>query len=159
MPAIRATQLEGFLDGSEKKPPKTVKKTVAGTDVEECNPAYAQWIARDQSVLGYLLSSLTHEVLTGVATMTTSAEVWSTLASMYALRTRARSVQTRMAHATFREGSQSVAEYYTKMRGYVDELATTGHSLGDEEFMSYILAGLDEDFDPMVSAVVALKIA
>jgi hypothetical protein len=155
MPAIRAAQLEGFLDGSEKKPPNTVKKTVDSTAVKEFNPTYAQWVAQDQSVLGYLLSSLTREVLTGVATLTTSAEVWHTLADMFASCTRARHVQTRMVLATFRKGSQSVAEYYTKMRGLVDELATTGHPLGDEELVAYILAGLDDDFNPMVSAVVA----
>jgi hypothetical protein len=88
MPAIRAAQLEGFLDGSEKKPPKTVKKTVDSTAVEEFNPTYTQRVAQDQSVLGYLLSSLTREVLTGVATLTTSAEVWHTLADMFASCTR-----------------------------------------------------------------------
>jgi hypothetical protein len=55
---------------------------------------------------------------------------------------------------TTRKGSQSVVEYYTKMSSYTDELATYGHPLGDEEFVSHLLAGL-KDFDPMVSAVVA----
>jgi hypothetical protein len=41
------------------------------------------------------------------------------------------------------------------MCGLADELATTGHPLGDEEFVSYVLVDLDEDFDPMVFAVVA----
>jgi hypothetical protein len=63
---------------------------------------YAQWIARDQSVLDYLLTSLTREVLTGVATMNSLAEVWHTLASMYA----SHSVQTRLALATARKGAQ-----------------------------------------------------
>jgi hypothetical protein len=48
-----------------------------------------------------------------------------------------------------------VVEYYSKMCGLADELVTTGHPLGDEEFVSYVLVGLDEDFDPMVFAVVA----
>jgi hypothetical protein len=30
------------------------------------NPAYTSWVARDQAVLGYLLSSLTRETLVGV---------------------------------------------------------------------------------------------
>jgi hypothetical protein len=64
-------------------------------------------------------------------------------------------VQTRITLTTSWKGSQSVAEYYTKMRSYADELATSDHPLGDEEFVSYILAGLNEDFDPMVSAVIA----
>jgi hypothetical protein len=34
-------------------------------------------------------------------------------------------------------------------------MATTGHTLGDDEFVSYLLVGLGTDFDPMVFAVVA----
>jgi hypothetical protein len=45
MPAIWVAQLEGFLDGFEKKPPKTLKKTIDGIAVDEPNPAYAQWVA------------------------------------------------------------------------------------------------------------------
>jgi hypothetical protein len=41
------------------------------------------------------------------------------------------------------------------MRGLADELATTRHPLGDEELVAYIMAGLDDDFGPMVSVVVA----
>jgi hypothetical protein len=119
------------------------------------NPAYAQWVAKDQAIHGYLLTSLTHEVLTGVATLTISTEVWSTLANMYASRTRARSVQTRIAHGTFKKGTQLVAEYYSKMHDYAGKMATSRHIHGDEEFVSYLLVGLDENFDSVVSAIVA----
>jgi hypothetical protein len=43
-----------------------------------------------------------------------------------------------------------VTEYYSKMCGYANEMAMYGNPLDDEEFVSYLLAGLDEDFDPMV---------
>jgi hypothetical protein len=100
--------------------------------------------------MGYIFVSLSREVLTGVSTMTTSAEVWATLADMYASRTHARSIQTRIALATTKKGMQAVAEYYSKMRGFAYELATSGHPLGAKEFVSYLLAGHGVDFDPMV---------
>jgi hypothetical protein len=155
MPAIRAACLEGFIDGSEKKPVNMLKHTSRDTVIEEENPAYALWITRDQSVLGYLLSSLTREVLTSVSTLTSSIDVWRTLADMYASRSHARSVQTHLALTTTRKGAQSVAEYFSKMRGHTNELATTGAPLSDEEFVSYVLASLHDDFDSMVSVVVA----
>jgi hypothetical protein len=155
MSAIRAACLEGFIDGSKKKPVNMLKHTSRDTVIEEENPAYALWITRDQSVLGYLLSSLTREVLTSVSTLTSSIDVWHTLADMYASRSHARSVQTHLALTTTRKGAQSVAEYFSKMRGHANELATTGAPLSDEEFVSYVLASLDDDFDSMVSAVVA----
>jgi hypothetical protein len=62
MPAIRAVKLEGFLTGVEKVPSKIIaSKDDKGQDVEQHNPTYSQWVAHDQAVLGYLLSSLTRE--------------------------------------------------------------------------------------------------
>jgi hypothetical protein len=94
-------------------------------------------------------------VLTGVATMMMSSEVWSTLPNMYASHTRARYVEKCITLPTTKKGTKSVAEYYSKMRCYTDEIATSSHPLSDEEFVSYLLAGLGVDFDPMVSVVVA----
>jgi hypothetical protein len=85
-----------------------------------------------------------HQVLTSVATMTTSVEVLSNLAST--LRTHARSMQTCIALATSKKGAQ--IEYYSKMHGYIVMMSTSGHPLRDEEFVSYLLAGLDEDLYP-----------
>jgi hypothetical protein len=58
-----------------------------------------------------------------------------------------------IALATSKKGAQM--EYYSKMHGYIVVMATSGHPLGDEEFVSYLLAGLDEDFYPKICTVVA----
>ena len=39
------------------------------------------------------------------------------------------------------------------MKGLADDMASAGKKLEDEELISYILTGLSEDFDPVVSAV------
>lgn len=152
MPAIRAAQLEPFLTGAAKRPAATIS-TKDKEDVP--NPAYAEWVARDQAVLGYLLTSLTRDVLSSVAACSTAAEVWSSLAQMYSSLTSARKVNTRIALATTKKGAMTIAEYYTKMRGYADEMAASGKPLDDEEFVSFLLKGLEEDFNPVVTAVIA----
>jgi hypothetical protein len=80
MLAIHAAKLQGFLDGTEKEPPKTISKKVDSYVIIEPNLAYDHWVTQDQSVLGYIFASLSHEVPTGVAIMMTSAEVWATFA-------------------------------------------------------------------------------
>jgi hypothetical protein len=68
LPTIRAAQLEDLLTGDDVAPAKTV--VITNTDKSSTmmtNPAYASWVARDQAVLGYLLSSLTHETLLHVS--------------------------------------------------------------------------------------------
>jgi hypothetical protein len=116
LPAICAAQLEDLLTGHEATPAKTVSVTVGNKEAQQPNPAYAKWVARDQSVLGYLLSSLTREALLHVTTCTTAADVWRTLASLYSMQTRARSVNTRIALATTRKNQLSISDYFAKMR-------------------------------------------
>jgi hypothetical protein len=91
----------------------------------------------------------------GVTTLTTSADVWRTLDGMYATRTRARSVNTRIALATTRKGASTMTEFYSKMKSYADEMTASGQTLGDEEFVAYVLTGLDEEiYNSFVSSIV-----
>jgi hypothetical protein len=59
LPSIRATQMEDLLLGVEKKPPKLITEKADDSTTEKTNPKYIAWLARDQALLGYLLSSLT----------------------------------------------------------------------------------------------------
>jgi hypothetical protein len=64
MPAICAAEFEGFLTGAEKAPSKIIaSKDDKVQVVKQHNLAYSQWVACDEAVLGYLLSSLIRETL------------------------------------------------------------------------------------------------
>jgi hypothetical protein len=39
-----------------------------------------------------------------------------------------------------------MVEYFSKMKNFVHEMASSGHLLGDDEFMAYVLTSLDEEF-------------
>ena len=41
------------------------------------------------------------------------------------------------------------------MKSLADDMAAAGKRLEDEDIISYVLAGLDMDFNPIVSVVVA----
>ncbi|WVZ98567.1 hypothetical protein U9M48_043995 [Paspalum notatum var. saurae] len=45
----------------------------------------------------------------------------------------------------------SITEYVGKMKSFADEMACAGKPLEDEELVQYILAGLDMDYNPIVS--------
>ena len=48
-----------------------------------------------------------------------------------------------------------MTEFYTKMNDYADEMLATGQPLTDEEFVAYLLTGLDEEcYNPLVSSIV-----
>jgi len=58
-----------------------------------------------------------------------------------------------MALATTTKGSSTVAEFFTKMKGLADEMASASKKIEDNELVSYILMGLGENFDSVATAV------
>jgi hypothetical protein len=48
-----------------------------------------------------------------------------------------------------------MTEFYSKMKSYADEMTASGQTLGDEEFVVYVLTGLDEEiYNSSVSSIV-----
>ncbi|WVZ94115.1 hypothetical protein U9M48_040051 [Paspalum notatum var. saurae] len=159
MPAIRSAQLVDILEGTTKAPAKTLK--VIGDDKKTeavvPNPEYETWLVKDQQLLGYLLNSLTKEVLAPVATLSSAAEVWATLEGMYAAQSRARATNLRMQLVSLKKGSMTAAAYFSKMKSFGDELAAIGKKIEDDEMVSYILNGLDFDYNSLVSCSFSRK--
>jgi hypothetical protein len=48
-----------------------------------------------------------------------------------------------------------VKEYVVKMQALGDEMAAAGRPLEDEELVEYILTGLDDEYDSVVSSILA----
>lgn len=86
---------------------------------------------------------------------TTAAQVLAALEEMYSSQTRAWAVNTRIALATMKKGAMQNSEYVGKMRALADEMVSAGKPLDDEELVSYILIGLDMEFNHIASAVLA----
>lgn len=53
------------------------------------------------------------------------------------------------------KGALTIAEYIGKMRALADEMATAGKPLDDEDLVSYIVTGLNIEYNPVVFAVLA----
>ena len=47
----------------------------------------------------------------------------------------------------------TVTDYFNKVTGMEDTLASIGKALGPEEFTSYVLNGLDDDYDNLVDNI------
>lgn len=60
-----------------------------------------------------------------------------------------------MALTTATKGISSVADFFVKMKGLVDDMALAGCKVEDEELVAYILTGLGEEFESIVLAVAA----
>jgi hypothetical protein len=81
MPPLRERQLTGFLDGKDKMLSEVIDVQVVNDKGEKemqvvPNPAYATWVAQDQQVLRFLLSSLTRGVLIQVSVSLNSKHLY-----------------------------------------------------------------------------------
>jgi hypothetical protein len=85
---------------------------VKGEDKKEDpkpNLDYESWVAKDQTVLSFLLSSLSREILRQMPTTVASAkEAWAAIEGMFASQSRACIISTRMALATASKGTSTI---------------------------------------------------
>jgi hypothetical protein len=150
LPALHTTQLQDLLTGTETVPTKEITTMVDDKPVKQINPTYAAWVAREIKP-----SSATREALLHVSRCTTSAEAWKTLDALYSSHTRAHSVNMHIALATTKNHHMSISDYYAKMSQFANDLVAFGTPLHDDEFVAYLLVGLDEKYNPVFTAVVA----
>jgi len=80
LPAVHGSRLMGILDGSLVQPSPLIHVKKADQSEEEVeNPAHITWIAQDQQLLAYLLSSMTSEILVQVSSHEHVAQLWTPL--------------------------------------------------------------------------------
>ncbi|KAK1631324.1 hypothetical protein QYE76_005639 [Lolium multiflorum] len=153
LPPIRGARLLSFLDKETVLPPETLVVEKDGKTIKEPNPAYDAWVATDQQVLTFLLGSLTPDILVAVIGMDTAAEVWGAIKAMFASQSRTRVSNLRVALAKTRKDNMTTAAFFTKMKGFTDELASAGRPIDEEELVEYLLAGLDDTYNPLFAAI------
>jgi hypothetical protein len=52
-----------------------------------------------------------------------------------------------------KKGDVSIMAYFSTMHGYADKMAATRKPLDDDEIVSYILNGLDADYNSLIEQV------
>ncbi|KAK1610097.1 hypothetical protein QYE76_033770 [Lolium multiflorum] len=151
---LRSNLLHGYVDGTFPCPSSTVTVTKEGGDTStEPNPAYAAWIQQDQAILSAFLSSSTLEVGGMIMFATSAQEAWKTIEGSFASQSTARAMQLRDQMRDMKKLDQSVPVFYNKLKHLSDTLTSIGQPLRPEEFQSFVLAGLDEDYDSLVENV------
>jgi hypothetical protein len=154
LPLIRGALAFGLLDGTEAAPAQTLevedsnnKKTTVP------NPAYLAWVARDQAVLGFLINSLSPEVVAHVVGLTHAYEVWSVITKMFSTISRTRINHLRGTLNTTKKKGLTTAHYFAKMHEISSELAAAGKPIEEDEMIGYALNGLDSSYNDLVSSV------
>jgi hypothetical protein len=152
---MHGARLEGYLTSKIIKPTVELDAKDGEKEIKITNPDYEDWLAADQQVLSFLLTSVSKDVLIQIAAKKTAVDAWQTTEAMFSSQTRAHMVNTRLALTSTFKGSMTVAEYIGRMKTLGDEMAVVGRKLEDDELVEYILTGLDEEYDSLASNVLS----
>jgi hypothetical protein len=154
IPALRGARVLDLVEGVDKAPAETLDAEDAnGKKLTIANPEYESWIARDEQVLRWLLNALSPDVLAHVIGLETSAEVWASLNSHVAAKSKTRIQQLRSALNDTRKSDLSADKYFAKMKSIASELAAAGKPLDDDELVYYVLHGLGSQYNSLRVAV------
>ena len=95
LPQIKGAQMAHHLDPTSQTPPETLTVTKDGKEEQIVNFARHLWYAQQQQVQGFLMGSLSREILAQVVTLQTPAEVWAAIHATFAAQTHAQGINTR----------------------------------------------------------------
>ncbi|KAF5451549.1 hypothetical protein F2P56_026649 [Juglans regia] len=155
IPYLHGQELFHFVDGSTPPPSpfKSVSPSPSTSPLPQTSLEYLQWRRTDQLLLSTLLSSLTESILAQVISSRTSRDLWVTLEGMFTSQSQAKIFQIRHQLTNLKKGSLSVADYYHKVRLLSDTMTAAGEPLRDSEVVSYLLNGLNSEFDSFVISI------
>lgn len=156
LPAVRSAHLISFLEGKAHVPAVSIELNDTNNDKTKkilvANPEHATWVTHDQLLLGTSTTPCPGKC-SPTARCTTSAQVWVKVQGMFSSQSHSRIVHLSNKLATTRKGDMSYAAYFTKMTGFANDPVAAVKQLEDEDVISYILAGLDEEFNPFIENV------
>jgi hypothetical protein len=100
---------------------------------------------------------MSREVLTQMVGITTSEGVWAAVTEMFSSQSRSRVVHLRTQLNQCHKENKTASVYFNQIKTLADEMAAAGKPLDDDDVISYVLAGLqDEAYNGFVAAITAL---
>ncbi|XP_019420673.1 PREDICTED: uncharacterized protein LOC109330855 [Lupinus angustifolius] len=117
------------------------------------NPAFLTWEEQDQMLIFWILNSLSAELQPRVVGCCTSRHLWLELVDYCQAQTKARARQLRSQLKSITKGSSTISEYFILIKGLVDALVSIGSPISHVEHVDFVLDGLSEDFQTVITAI------
>ncbi|KAJ0083760.1 hypothetical protein Patl1_29917 [Pistacia atlantica] len=144
LPLFRSYGLMGIADGSEPSPPQfssTENKT-------QCilNSAFVVWQYKDQTVLGWIVSSLSPAAISTIYGLETSRLVWQALGAQFAAPSTSCISLIKRKLQSVQQGSMSCQDFFDEVKSLANELSAVGKPIDDSDLILSVLNGLNSSF-------------
>jgi hypothetical protein len=149
-PALRTHEFMSFVDGSEPCPSPFLPDS-EGKETLVANPDHALWHRKDQFLLSWINATLAEKVLSTVYGMTTSRQVWSHLAKKFASQSKSHIAHLKRQLQSLHQGSKSCTEFL--QAALANQLAVAGKPLDDDDLISFIISGLNNNYTGFVTVM------
>jgi hypothetical protein len=106
-----------------------------------------------QLILGAITFALSNKMISHVTRCTISMEAWTILKNLFFAQSKALSMQVHFQLNTFKKGNSSIADYYQKFQAFTDTLSSIGQPLTYVQMQSFLLGGLESEYDPFLTSV------
>ncbi|KAL9438517.1 hypothetical protein AB3S75_024229 [Citrus x aurantiifolia] len=158
--SIRGNRLERFILEPQVIPEQyLVDSPIEGSGESIENPAYSNWRAQDQILLGWLLSTISEGILSSVLSYDTSFDVWRSIEKQFGVQSEAKIMQLRYEMNILRKDSMNVEEYCAKMKLLANKLACAGDVITEKDLLMRVLNGLGSGYLDLASIITANKMS
>ncbi|KAK1686614.1 hypothetical protein QYE76_047462 [Lolium multiflorum] len=117
------------------------------------NDNYLYWRAQDAAIISAIMSTSIEHVQGLILFATTAQDAWAALAASFSSQSTARFMAVRGQLQDLKKLDITITNYFNKAQGLADTLTSIGEPLRPQEFIGYVLAGLDEDYDSVHDAI------
>jgi hypothetical protein len=154
IPLLRSYGLMRIIDGSEPSPPKfSIEEHKAQRTL---NSANVIWQYKDQTVLGWIISSLSPTVVSTIYGLETSRLAWQALGARFTTPSTSRISLIKRKLQSSQQGSMSCQQFLDEVKSFADELSDVGEPVDDSDLILSVLNGLNSSFHSFVTTYMLL---
>ena len=143
--------MSGFIDGTYSKPDEIIIKSRSDDTIAQektVNPDYILWRRSDRLLRGWIVGTLSEEVLGLAVGLETSAKVSKALTEHFARSTDDREFYlTTKMNLHNRKNFKSINDYIRAFKEICDELNAIGRPIGEQQKVFGLLKGLGNSYE------------
>ncbi|CAB4302602.1 unnamed protein product [Prunus armeniaca] len=146
---LKAYDLDLFniMEGVEQCPPQ-----FATNEERDENPAYTDWIMKDQTCMAVITTTLSKSVLPYTLGCTSSRALWLNLEIRFTTAAKSHCLRLKARMQSLKKGwMQSMEKYLNLAEEIANELAAGGYPLEDCDYVGHVLRGLPSHYDDFVA--------
>ncbi|KAL0292318.1 UNVERIFIED_CONTAM: hypothetical protein Sangu_3255400 [Sesamum angustifolium] len=117
--------------------------------------------AKDSEALYYIQTAVADHIFPRISVATSAKEAWSILQKEYQGSAKVRIIKLQTLRRDFEnmkmKDSETIDEYYTKVRELVNQLKAYGEDIPEKRVVEKLLISVTEKYDPIVTTIEETK--